>query len=38
MQTVRTRYLSTYKVAKVFVKQDPEMQLKPYILEIERIR
>jgi len=30
--------MSSYKVAKIFVKQDPEMSLKPYILEIERIR
>jgi hypothetical protein len=30
--------MSTYKVAKVFVKQDSEMNLKPYVLELERIR
>lgn len=37
-QTVRTRYMSTYMVAKIFVKQETEMNLKPYVLEIERIR
>jgi len=37
LKTARTKYLSTMKVVKVFVKQDQTMDLKPYINEIERI-
>eukprot|EP00041_Stephanoeca_diplocostata_P038124 m.1478883 g.1478883 ORF g.1478883 m.1478883 type:complete len:1480 (+) comp25166_c0_seq2:165-4604(+) len=38
LKTARTKFLSTMKVAKVFVKPDPSMNLQPFTKEIDRIQ
>eukprot|EP00039_Didymoeca_costata_P030765 m.31247 g.31247 ORF g.31247 m.31247 type:complete len:1414 (+) comp8296_c0_seq1:129-4370(+) len=38
LKTIRTKYKSTLKVVKVFVKTDPSMELSKFKDEIERVR